>query len=334
MNQNLRDSPEDLARIQARNYLVAHKDDLDGLLETTSELTAIMSHLDALKTILSATVPKIDFSSVTKGDLANVGIQRKYLRFDHTQLDNLLTHERAAPAEQIQQLCTRIAQIYRHFGMNCNARRIVDAILLTVAGICADGDAKLPAAILPEIQIASGDGVLLKNPATSFEMRFTGTVDYVVCTYEDEEDALLSPHSSRSNCVLNADIDTVARFARFKIFLRVIERDEFVEDKTIYDFMPETISQAAAFCEVTGTTAVRFCVTDGRNWLFSLFSKDGSGARVSYQGNVTTILQPRFDEEGRDPPWEESIHRIVELVYHWLVAEQDPLTDVLYRFKE
>lgn len=63
----------------------------------------------------------------------------------------------------------------------------MDAVLLAVAEICADGHAKRPVAILPEMRIASGDGILLKNPATSFEMWFTGTVDYGVCTYENED---------------------------------------------------------------------------------------------------------------------------------------------------
>ncbi|KAK7034999.1 hypothetical protein R3P38DRAFT_3493594 [Favolaschia claudopus] len=42
----------------------------------------------------------------------------------------------------------------------------------------------------------------------------------------------------------------------------------------------------------------------------------------------------RFDPEGRDPAWEQSIHRIVELVNHWLVAQGDPLTDPLYQLKD
>ncbi|KAJ7228122.1 hypothetical protein B0H12DRAFT_232808 [Mycena haematopus] len=64
---------------------------------------------------------------------------------------------------------------------------ILDAVLLSVAEISSDGDAKLPVAILPKMVIAFGDGVLLKNPTTSFEMWFTGDVDYGVCTYERED---------------------------------------------------------------------------------------------------------------------------------------------------
>jgi len=63
---------------------------------------------------------------------------------------------------------------------------ILDAILLTVAELCSDGNPELPVAILPEMRIATGDGVLLKNPTTDFEVWFTGNVDYGVCTYEKE----------------------------------------------------------------------------------------------------------------------------------------------------
>ncbi|KAH9953295.1 hypothetical protein BC827DRAFT_1249215 [Russula dissimulans] len=65
---------------------------------------------------------------------------------------------------------------------------ILDAILLTIADISLDAKEKLPVAIFPKMRIASGDGVLVKNPVNQFEVWLTGNVDYGVCTYEDEED--------------------------------------------------------------------------------------------------------------------------------------------------
>jgi hypothetical protein len=64
---------------------------------------------------------------------------------------------------------------------------ILDAILLTIADISLDAKEKLFVAILPEMRIASGDGVLVKNPVNQFEVWLTGSVDYGVCTYEHEE---------------------------------------------------------------------------------------------------------------------------------------------------
>lgn len=196
---------------------------------------------------------------------------------------------------------------------------ILDAVLLTVAEISSDGDAKLPVAILPEMRIATGDGIVLRNPTTNFEMWFTGNVDYGLCTYEEEE--------KYKDHVLNADLDDVRLLAKSSIFLIEGKR---LQDKSLYDFMPEATIQAAALCEVTGTKAVKFCLTDGREWIFSVFSNDDAGNRVCYQGNIFAILEPSPDNEAA---WKESVHRVVELVYHWLVEDKDPLIDPLYVLK-
>ncbi|KAJ7694689.1 hypothetical protein B0H16DRAFT_1751040 [Mycena metata] len=201
------------------------------------------------------------------------------------------------------------------------ARMILDAVLLDVVKICADGDTKLPVAVLPEMRIASGDGILLKNPTTSFEMWLTGSVDYAMRTYENE--------SEWQGRILNADVHDVGRLACSKIFLTIIEGKR-LEDKTLYEFMPQAISQAAALCEATRSTAVRFCLADGRKWIFSVFAKDDRGARVCYEGNVVSILEPRFDAEGRDTAWEQSIHQVVEI----LVTEEHPLAEALYRLED
>ncbi|KAF8171228.1 hypothetical protein K438DRAFT_1613143 [Mycena galopus ATCC 62051] len=318
--RSLQDSPVDLARIQqARKCLVALQEELDSVVETTTAITVLSTQVDSLQAILGrAKKPKTLFSCMTRTDLTNIGIQRKFLEFDAIRLHGLLADKRTAPEPQIQQLCARIARIYRHVRMHVRrhfssgARMIVDAVLLAVAEICADSDAKLPVAILPGMRIASAEGILLKNPTTSFEMRVTGTVDYVVCTYEDQW----------KDRVLDADVDDLGRLAKSLSFI-LIERNRLEEDQTLYDFMPEAISQAAGLCEVTGTMAMRFCLTDGRKWIFSVFVKNERGTRVCYEGSVsgvTTILEPRLDAEGRDSAWEHSINRIVELLYHWVRA--------------
>jgi hypothetical protein len=171
------------------------------------------------------------------------------------------------------------------------------------------------------------------------------TVNFGVCTYENEDQPKgavfltiplrvpLSNISGPSDRVLNADVEDVGRLAKSQIFLIEGKR---LQDKPLYDFMPDAISQAAPLCEVTGylpslstpptlniffrTTAVRFCLTDGREWIFSVFTKDERGRRVSYEESGTKILEPRLDPEGRDSVWEHSIHQIVELVYHWVRA--------------
>ena len=86
---------------------------------------------------------------------------------------------------QIKLLCGQIERINRfvsmpvhecHILLPCEtkfepgARMILDAILLTVAEISADGEAKLPVAIFPEMRVATSDGVNIVNPTTGFRL--------------------------------------------------------------------------------------------------------------------------------------------------------------------
>ena len=61
---------------------------------------------------------------------------------------------------------------------------ILDAILLTVARICVETGAKLPVAILPGVRVSAGDGTLIENRATGYQVWLTGNTDCGMCTYE------------------------------------------------------------------------------------------------------------------------------------------------------
>jgi len=249
--------------------------------------------------------------------LDNIGIDLKSLDIENDKLEALLKVGNAQDIN-IEQLCSRISRIYQHVSMRFEpgARMILDAVLLTVAEISSDGDAKIPVAILPEMRVATGDGVLLRNRATDFEMWLTGNVDYGLCTYE----------AGDKDRVLSSDIAHVKRLAKSSIFLVEGKR---LQDKPLYAFMPEAIAQAAALCEVTGTKTVKFCLTDGRKWIFSLFSKDDAGNRVCYEGrNFFSILEP--DPDVNEASWKGSVRRVVELVYQWLVEDKNPLINPLY----
>ncbi|KAK7029204.1 hypothetical protein R3P38DRAFT_2934478 [Favolaschia claudopus] len=317
--RSLQDSPVDLTIMQkARSSLLSLQRELEGIDETQDQLTTIMAQIDIVQQILgTAKKPKVSFSSISKADLKNVGIERKLLQMQSAQLASMLEAE-VAKTSHVQQLCLRIERIYRHVSMRFEAgpRMILDAVLLTVAEISSDGDTKVPVAILPEMRIASGEGVLLKNPVTDFELWVTGSVNYGLCTYEQED--------LRRDRVLSADVDDARLLAKSKIFLIEAKR---LQDKPLYDFMPEAIAQAVALCEVTKTQTVRFCLTDGRKWVFCLFSKNPAGERVCYEGNSFSIPEPSALLNGA--LWQESVRQVVELVHHWLVEEKDPMEDSL-----
>jgi hypothetical protein len=60
---------------------------------------------------------------------------------------------------------------------------ILEAILLAVAEISANDNTKLPVAILPKMQVDTGDGICIINSATKFKVWLTGHLDYGLCTH-------------------------------------------------------------------------------------------------------------------------------------------------------
>lgn len=60
---------------------------------------------------------------------------------------------------------------------------------------------------------------------------------------------------------------------------------------------------------------VRYCLSDGRTWIFSLYVKDEQGRRVSYEGDPFTIIEPRPDAEDA---FNKDIQTVAELLYHWV----------------
>ncbi|KAF9010363.1 hypothetical protein BDZ89DRAFT_1143543 [Hymenopellis radicata] len=175
----------------AWHRLLALQDELFGIGETAGEMAQIMSHVNELQEILGTPKKlKLKFSSVRKQDLVNLGID--FLIIDKTVLAERLN---ARSSDHIERLCAQITRIYRFVSMQNDSGR-----LLTVAEISANGDAQMPVAILPEMRLATGDGVQITNPATNFQVWLIGNADYGVCTYTDEEENRSKPPSKFLLC--------------------------------------------------------------------------------------------------------------------------------------
>jgi hypothetical protein len=54
--------------------------------------------------------------------------------------------------------------------------------------------------------------------------------------------------------------------------------------------------------------------------MFSLVIKNEEGNWISYQGEVCRIIEPRSDIQGSYEAFEHDVHRVVELLYHWVSA--------------
>ncbi|KAF8871843.1 hypothetical protein BD779DRAFT_1680078 [Infundibulicybe gibba] len=194
---------------------------------------------------------------------------------------------------------------------------IIDAILLAVAEISAD-ITSVSVAILPLLRLADGDGINIVNPETGFQLCLIGDTDYGLYTYLQESD---------QSYALDTAADTIASYAHNCVPLVTGKR----EDQPLYDSMPEAVSQAIVLSEIAQAKAVRFCLSDGWNWIFSLVTKDEHGNRVYYEGEKFSIIKPRPSIQG---VFEDDVHQIVALVYHWLIASDDPLSDLLYTLKD
>ena len=64
------------------------------------------------------------------------------------------------------------------------ARMILDAVLLSIAKIPAKRDASRAVAILPEMRLGTGDGVMISHPISKYEAWLTGNVGYGVIQYQ------------------------------------------------------------------------------------------------------------------------------------------------------
>jgi len=137
---------------------------------------------------------------------------------------------------------------------------VLDAILIALSDIAETGQSGI--AILPEAKIGPGDGIQVTNPKTGYELWLSGSADYAVLEYADDDDdhdnkgRLLAPGASR------ADIFKLASGRLFLIEAKRLGVQSFVS------FIPEAVGQAIALLKVSGLSAVRFCLSDGRLWMF------------------------------------------------------------------
>ncbi|KAH9957522.1 hypothetical protein BC827DRAFT_1157240 [Russula dissimulans] len=173
-------------------------------------------------------------------------------------LQGILAVQRSSSVESIAQQ------------FEAGARMTLDAILLTIADISLDAKEKLFVAIFPEMQIASGDGVLVKNTVNQFEVWLTGNIDYGSAPMKTRQ--IVVP------LVLEASLDDLMMYTGNRIMLVEAKCDK----EMLIDCMPEATSQAITLSEVTG--AVRYCLSDGAKWMFQVYTSDAQGNRISYEG--------------------------------------------------
>jgi hypothetical protein len=63
---------------------------------------------------------------------------------------------------------------------------ILNAVLLSIGRIVHNTQPNMDVAILPELKIASDNGIQIKNPISGYELLLTGTIDCGVVQYKDK----------------------------------------------------------------------------------------------------------------------------------------------------
>jgi hypothetical protein len=140
--RSIQDTSVDLSKMKmAISHAISLKEELAGIQETEAEMEAVMEHVHALQKILeSAKKPKkqvcklfspsaismerINFSSLSKKDLSNLGISKKKLIFNTESINELLSLPRGPSiAPEFTSLNARLDEIYDHVNMDVRVGR-------------------------------------------------------------------------------------------------------------------------------------------------------------------------------------------------------------------
>ena len=122
---------------------------------------------------------------------------------------------------------------------------ILDAVLLALGKSSLNYGRAV--AIIPEMRIATGDGIQVRNPGNGYELWLTGDVDYAVIRYKDELDnkGMFILHS----CWVDNSRDDALAVAQSSFIL--IEAKRQNNGESLASSMPEAVAQAIAMAEVT-----------------------------------------------------------------------------------
>ncbi|GBE86761.1 hypothetical protein BKA93DRAFT_343182 [Sparassis latifolia] len=307
--RSLQDTPVDLSKMRmARQRLAALKEELADIQETEDELAALMEHVNALEVILNAAKkPKLSFSSTTQTDLKKLGVVQKRLFLIPDSVASLAEKMTPFAIQECGNLQTRILEIYEHVNMDYEpgSRMILDAVLLSFAKIASQERPNQGVAILPEMRIATGEGVQIVNPVSQYELWLTGNVDYAVMQYLDEWDnkeRLLGDDTCR---------DFALEVTEGRLFLVEAKR---LRGEPLSSFLPEAVSQAIALSKLTTCDVIRFCLSNGQAWIFCILKKDQNEDKwIYYQATARSLSRDHVQTSDR------AVREIIQLVSEWLV---------------
>ncbi|KAF8189256.1 hypothetical protein K438DRAFT_1676943 [Mycena galopus ATCC 62051] len=328
--RSLDDDPVDVSKLhRLKQHMALLREELEGIEETEGELDTVMKHIGNLETILAdVKKPRYSFSSLTKKTLELLGVKGQMLVLKSAGITALLSEMNVhGVPEEITSLRARLIEIYDHVNMDFEAgsRMLLDAVLLSMAKITSGRNADTSVAILPEMRLTTGDGIVVANPDTNFQAWLTGHVDYGVVQYLDQDD------NKARFLGVDASRDGILQLADGRLFLVEAKR---MLDKVanLSHHMPEAVGQAIALSELTGQNTVRFCLSNGHSWIFAILVKDESTCQRTYYESSPKYLDKTVILTATSNTSLNSIQQIVELVLQWLSPTVTPL-ESLYTLK-
>ncbi|KAL0955574.1 hypothetical protein HGRIS_001812 [Hohenbuehelia grisea] len=338
---SIRDTPVDIGKLaEVKSCLVSLQEDLDDLEETETVLEGIGNLVGTLDGILSgAKTRKLGFSEVTEKQFQSLMLANGDLYFDEGMISNLVQQTTEATAIEIASLRKHILDLYQYVNMDHEPgpRAVIDSVLLSLAKIYSTDYPSQKVAIFPQLKLGDANGVMMPN--ASYETVYlTGCVDYGVISYKNEAQntGMSQPFlpflhfmtSPRQLAKLLSQSGT-KKCLKFADSLFFLLKDKHVAEVPLSMYIPEAVSQAIALHSVMSgkphykhLDEVRFCLTNGKTWIFLVLKRKNSGY-VYYDSAPLSLLPEALERS------DMQLRRLMRLLLEWII----PPPSSLYNLK-
>ncbi|KAN0128991.1 hypothetical protein V8E53_013141 [Lactarius tabidus] len=255
----------------------------------------------------------VTFSTVSPGDLMEVGVEWKHLYLVGTNISKLTKELTTDAGAQIADLNSRIEEIYECVNMDMRlalitflfgrltlqydlgARIILDAILLALRKISSTQQRDV--AIIPTMSMTTGqdDVTLISHPVSGYQLRLSGKVDYAMIDYDDDE------MGNMPLLVVSGGYRAARRYIEnhnclFPLVEAKYRGKGLTDGPPFIDCIPKAVSQAIVMLKSAKLPEVRFCLSDGERWKFFILKSEGD-TLTYYDSGVHYLSMGR---DGRD----------------------------------
>lgn len=154
------------------------------------------------------------------------------------------------------------------------------------------------------MKVGRPDGVKAVNPKTQYEVWLTGSVNYAIIQYKDEDGNKARVLSS------NLGDRLVSQIAGGHLFLIEAKRVH----AALITFTPEAVCQALALATHENRSKARFCLSNGTDWMFGLMTKGDDQRWSLYLSEEISISKNT----------EEGLGQLLQLLCQWVDPQEIP----------